>query len=139
MASFMAPMGQMGAPMGMPMKHPGDPNPEDEPSNKKMRNEDSLIPEDVFITRNTVSTEEITQVSFNAVHQKFEYIVFLQNPVTFKIMVPSMPEKTEWRLNGQLLTYTLPLSESIASLKAKVQDDVGMQPAKQKLYYDVSI
>lgn len=52
-------------------------------------------------------------------------------------MVPSMPEKSEWRLNGQMLSYTLPLTESITSLKAKIQDDVGMQPAKQKLYYDV--
>lgn len=54
-------------------------------------------------------------------------------------MVPSMPEKSEWRLNGQMLTYTMALSESITSLKSKIQDDVGMQPAKQKLYYDVII
>lgn len=53
MPGFMTPMGQMGAPMGMPMKHLGDPS-EDEPANKKMRNEDSLIPEDIFIARNTV-------------------------------------------------------------------------------------
>lgn len=53
MGGFMPPMGQMGAPMGMPMKHPGDPM-DDEPSNKKMRNEDSLIPEDVFLARNPV-------------------------------------------------------------------------------------
>lgn len=50
-----------------------------------------------------------------------------------------MPEKSEWRLNGQMLTYTMPLSETIASLKSKIQDDVGMQPAKQKLHFDVSI
>lgn len=55
MAGFMTPMGQMGAPMGMPMKHPSEALLDEEPANKKMRNEDSLIPEDVFIARNTVS------------------------------------------------------------------------------------
>lgn len=49
-----------------------------------------------------------------------------------------MPEKSEWRLNGQMLTYTMALSESITSLKGKIQDDIGMQPAKQKLHFDVS-
>lgn len=110
MGGFMPPMGQMGAPMGMPMKHPGDLM-DDEPSNKKMRNEDSLIPEDVFLARNT-------------------------NPVTFKIGVPAMPEKSEWRLNGQMLNYTLPLNENVANIKAKIQDDTGMPPAKQKLFFD---
>lgn len=36
------------------MKHPSD-NTDDEPANKKLRTEDSLIPEAQFIQRNTVS------------------------------------------------------------------------------------
>ncbi|GLV44318.1 Splicing factor 3a subunit 1 [Carabus blaptoides fortunei] len=111
MAGFMTPMGQMGGPMGMPMKHPADGMSEDEPANKKLRNEDSLIPEDVFLARNA-------------------------SPVTFKVIVPAMPEKSEWRLNGQILTYTLPLNENVANIKTKIQDDTGMAPAKQKLFYD---
>lgn len=56
MASFVAPMPPpMGQPMNMPMKHPSDGPMEDEPGNKKMRNEDSLIPEEVFLARNPVS------------------------------------------------------------------------------------
>lgn len=55
MAGYVTPMPpQMGAPMGVGMKHPSESNPEEEPSNKKLRNEDSLIPEEVFIARNTV-------------------------------------------------------------------------------------
>lgn len=49
-----------------------------------------------------------------------------------------MPEKSEWRLNGQMLNYNLPLNENVANIKAKIQDDTGMPPAKQKLFFDVS-
>lgn len=56
MAGFMTPMGQMPAPLQpVPMKHPADGALEEEPANKKVRNEDSLIPEDVFMSRNPVS------------------------------------------------------------------------------------
>lgn len=56
MAGYVTPMPpQMGPPLGTPMKHPAEPNIEDEPLNKKARNEDSLIPEEVFLARNPVS------------------------------------------------------------------------------------
>lgn len=57
MAGYVTPMTpQMGASMGgMGMKHPSEGGGEDEPSNKKLRNEDSLIPEEVFLARNTVT------------------------------------------------------------------------------------
>lgn len=58
MGGYVTPMGQqMGGPMGgggMGMKHPSEGGGEDEPANKKLRNEDSLIPEEVFLARNTV-------------------------------------------------------------------------------------
>lgn len=55
MAGFVTPMPpQMGGPMGMGVKHPNDGMNDDEPSNKKLRNEDSLIPEPVFLARNAV-------------------------------------------------------------------------------------
>lgn len=50
-----------------------------------------------------------------------------------------MPEKTEWKLNGQVLTYTLPFGESVSNLKAKIQEEINMPPAKQKLFFDASI
>ncbi|KAL3277112.1 hypothetical protein HHI36_012470 [Cryptolaemus montrouzieri] len=114
MAGFVAPMPpppQMGPPMGMPMKHPAEPNIEDEPSNKKIRNEDSLIPEEVFLSRNA-------------------------SPVSVKVAIPVAPEKSEWKLSGQVMALTLPLSESVANLKVKIQEETGMPPAKQKLFHD---
>lgn len=56
MAGYVTPMGaQMGGPMGgMGMKHPSEGGGEDEPANKKLRNEDSLVPEEVFLARNSV-------------------------------------------------------------------------------------
>lgn len=55
MGGFVTPMPpQMGQPMNMPVKHPNEGPLDDEPSNKKMRNEDSLVPEEVFMSRNPV-------------------------------------------------------------------------------------
>lgn len=42
----------------------------------------------------------------------------------------------EWKLNGQLISVTLGLTDTITSLKSKLQDEIGMPPAKQKLVYD---
>ncbi|XP_066246637.1 splicing factor 3A subunit 1 [Euwallacea similis] len=112
MTGFVTPMPPpMGTPLNMPMKHPIEVPSEDEPANKKMRNEDSLIPEEIFVARNP-------------------------GPISIKVAIPMMPEKSEWKLNGQMLSYTLPLTESVANLKAKIQEELSMPPAKQKLFFD---
>ncbi|KAJ8935262.1 hypothetical protein NQ318_007072 [Aromia moschata] len=108
MAGFVTPMPpQMGQPMNVAVKHPSEMPSEDEPSNKKMRNEDSLVPEEVFLSRNP-------------------------GPVAVKVTIPMMPEKSEWKLSGQMLSFTLPLAESVANLKSKLQEETNMPPAKQK-------
>ncbi|KAK9503942.1 hypothetical protein O3M35_010395 [Rhynocoris fuscipes] len=81
---------------------------EEEPVPKKQKTEDALIPEAQFLAQN-------------------------KGPVTFKVLVPMMADKPEWKLNGQALTFTLPYSDVISTLKAKIQDAIGMPPAKQKL------
>jgi hypothetical protein len=48
-----------------------------------------------------------------------------------------MTEKPEWRLKGQLLTLTLPLSDTVAVIKAKIHEETGMPPGKQKLQWEV--
>ncbi|XP_031357807.1 splicing factor 3A subunit 1-like isoform X1 [Photinus pyralis] len=111
MAGYVTTMSHMTPVGAVNVKHPLEASMEDEPSNKKMRNEDSLIPEEVFLARNT-------------------------NPVSIKVTIPLQPEKTEWKLAGQLLTFIMPLSETVGNLKAKVQEDTAMPPAKQKLFYD---
>jgi splicing factor 3A subunit 1 len=56
--------------------------PSDEPLNKRPRQEDHLIPEDVFMQ-----------------HHK--------GPVTIQVQVPNSTDKPEWKLNGQLLTINI--------------------------------
>lgn len=93
-----------------PIKHPADmgTSTDDEPPNKKMRTEESLMPESQFLAK-------------------------YKSPVSFKVAVPNMSEKPEWRLKGQLLTLTLPLTDTVAVIKAKIHEDTGMPPGKQKL------
>lgn len=88
--------------------------PDDEPPNKKMRSEDNLIAEAAFL----------------AAHK---------GPVTIQVQVPASNDKPEWRLNGQMVSLTLALNDSVNTLKQKLQDETGMPPAKQKISYDVSL
>lgn len=47
-----------------------------------------------------------------------------------------MSDKPEWKLNGQMLSINIGLSESIQKLKQKVQVETDMPPAKQKISHD---
>lgn len=83
--------------------------PDDEPPSKKAKNlEDTLIPEGQFL----------------ATHS---------SPATFNVLCQSMPEKPELNLQGQLLTVSLALTDSISSLKQRIQEAIGLAPGKQKL------
>lgn len=117
-APFMGPPGTRPVPpppppqppqMGLGIKPP--PPEEDEPPTKKAKTEESLVPEAEFLANN-------------------------KSPVSFKILVPNMAEKSDWRLNGQVINLSLPLEDAVSTLKAKVQEATGMPPAKQKLHLD---
>ena len=96
------------APFGvMPAMAPPE-MPMEEPPSKRARGEDNLMPEADFLARNV-------------------------SPVTFRILVPSASDKPEWKLNGQMLAVTLPLSDPISAMKAKIHEETGMPPGKQKL------
>lgn len=82
---------------------------EDEPPSKKLR-EDNLLAEADFL----------------AMHN---------GPVTIQVQVPSGSDK-QWRLNGQVIGINIGLTDSIATLKAKLQEETGLPPAKQKISYD---
>ncbi|XP_011494134.1 PREDICTED: splicing factor 3A subunit 1 [Ceratosolen solmsi marchali] len=97
-------------PPQMSMKHPSD-GMDDEPHAKKLRTEDSLIPEQQFLARNKA-------------------------PVQINIAVPLMTEKAEWKLNGQALTITLQITDSVSTMKARIHEHTGMPPGKQKLQYE---
>lgn len=84
---------------------------EDEPAPKKQKTEESLVPEEEFIKKN-------------------------KSPVTFRVQVPAIAEKPEWKLNGQVLAFTLPLTDVVSVIKAKIHESIGMPPGKQKLQLD---
>lgn len=104
---------------------------EDEPPNKKSRTEDNLIPEAQFITMHKVSwlAFGLTGWWHDSSHS--------QSPVTIQVQVPNATDKSEWRLNGQTIPVVLDLTDTVSALKAKVQDETGMPPAKQKISYEV--
>lgn len=84
---------------------------EDEPPNKRPRQEDHLIPEDVFMQSH-------------------------KGPVSIQVQCPTVTDKPEWKLNGQLVTITIALDDTIQKLKQKVQGETDMPPAKQKISHD---
>uniref|UniRef100_A0A293MY77 Splicing factor 3A subunit 1 n=1 Tax=Ornithodoros erraticus TaxID=265619 RepID=A0A293MY77_ORNER len=84
---------------------------EDEPPNKRQKSEDALVPEADFLKT-------------------------FHGPVTIKVQVPEASDKAEWKLKGQTVTLTLPLTDTISVLKAKLHEELGMPPGKQKLQYE---
>ncbi|CAF1069643.1 unnamed protein product, partial [Didymodactylos carnosus] len=89
------------------------PHPTDEPSAKRMKTEEQLMPEEEF-------------------YQKFG-----KGSVTFTVQLPVIPEKSEWNLNGQAVPLTLPVTDTISVIKAKLSDLLGGMPSgKQKLQYE---
>ncbi|XP_073723744.1 splicing factor 3A subunit 1 [Misgurnus anguillicaudatus] len=93
-----------------PPSHPPPPH-DDEPSSKKMKTEDNLIPEEEFLRRN-------------------------KGPVAVKVQVPNMQDKTEWKLSGQVLNFNLPLTDQVSVIKVKIHEATGMPAGKQKLQYE---
>lgn len=89
-----------------------DPTPvEEEPPNKKLRSEDNLLPEADFLEMHS-------------------------GPVSLQVQVPHNPDKPEWRLNGQMVSLNVSLTDPVSALKSKLQEETGLPPAKQKLVYD---
>merc|ERR1712029_1301226 len=86
--------------------HQGQMMDDDEPAAKRSRTEENLIPEGEFLARN-------------------------HSPVTMKVSVPNMPDKAEWKLEGQMLTITLGLTETVNSIKSKIMEEIGMPQGKQ--------
>ncbi|XP_042636207.1 splicing factor 3A subunit 1-like [Orycteropus afer afer] len=104
------PVAPVPAPAPMPPVHPPPPM-EDEPTSKKLKTEDSLMPEEAFLHRN-------------------------KGPVSTKVQVPNVQDKTEWKLNGQVLVFTLPLTDQVSVIKVKIHEATGMPAGKQKLQYE---
>lgn len=108
---------------------------EDEPPSKKARGEDNLVAEAEFLAAHQVtSTLELTHLDPVTTHYIIEFS--FQGPVTIQVQVPSGVDKPEWRLNGQVIGINLVLTDTVATLKSKLQEETGLPPAKQKISYD---
>ncbi|XP_053725582.1 splicing factor 3A subunit 1 [Synchiropus splendidus] len=94
----------------MPPPHPASLH-DDEPMSKKMKTEENLIPEEEFLRRN-------------------------KGPVAVKVQVPNMQDKSEWKLTGQVLNFTVPLTDQVSVIKVKIHEATGMPAGKQKLQYE---
>ena len=84
----------------------------DEPAAKRARGEDSLINELEFLN------------------------MYGGGLVTFSVLVPAATDKPEWKLNGQMIQMTLPLSDQVSVIKGKLHEETGMPTGKQKLQMD---
>ena len=56
--------------------------------------------------------------------------------LTWQVAIPAMPDKPEWKLEGQQLSITLPLTESVNTVKLRIMEELGMPQGKQKLQND---
>ncbi|XP_029633151.1 splicing factor 3A subunit 1-like [Octopus sinensis] len=65
-----------------------------------------------------------------------EYLRTHKNPILVKVLVPNVPDKPEWNLNGQVLNFTLPLTDSVSVIKAKLNEALSIPAGKQKLQYE---
>jgi splicing factor 3A subunit 1 len=90
--------------------------PDDEPSNKRLKTEDQLIPEAKFLEMHSG-----------------------KGPITFHVQAPSVPDKPEWNLENQLIPITMELTDTVASIKNKITELLSMPIAKQKLQLDVRL
>ena len=84
---------------------------DDEPPNKRSRTEENLVPEDQFLARNP-------------------------GPVTLSVAVPNVPDKPEWKLEGQMMSLTLALTETVNTIKQRIMEEIGMPQGKQKLQHE---
>jgi splicing factor 3A subunit 1 len=50
-----------------------------------------------------------------------------------KVVVPSVPEKAEWKLNGQTIEVQANITDTVRNLKEKIQATLSMPANKQKL------
>ena len=63
-------------------------------------------------------------------------MLYFQGPITIQVQVPNMSDKPEWRMNGQVVSINLALTDTISVVKAQIQESTDMPLAKQKISYD---
>ncbi|CAG9787430.1 unnamed protein product [Diatraea saccharalis] len=87
------------------------PEEEDAPAAKRTRTEDALEPEAAWLARHP-------------------------GAVPLQVALPSLPERSEWRLDGRVVPLSIALGAPVAELKGMLQRATNMPTAKQKLHYE---
>lgn len=103
-------MGFPGAMPGYPYAQPGQPTGPSavtgEPPAKKSRKTAALIPE----------------AQFKSAYPK---------PVTISVLVPSDPARAEWEFKGQMLSFTVSVSDGLKALKGQIASHLNSMPVKK--------
>ena len=77
------------------------------------------MPDQMHIERRIMDDEPASKKARadgdNELMQEQEFLATHPSPVNFKVQVPDMREKTEWRCHGQTLMLTLPLTDQVYS------------------------
>lgn len=113
-----------------PPIHPPPPR-DDEPLSKKMKSEDNLIPEEEFLRRNKVCLDAWFVPVSSASRQICSMVALFfpgQGPVAVKVQVPNMQDKSEWKLSGQVLNFTVPLTDQVGDRWLVVRCAVEEKP-----------
>jgi splicing factor 3A subunit 1 len=102
-----------------------------EPYAKRMRGEESLMPEADFLVRNPPVVS--VKVSVPSVSDKPGKLLDLPPPNPKISQQNFLLSILEWKLNGQMLTFNMNLRDTIATLKSNLFEELTMPPGKQKL------
>lgn len=98
-------------PFSQPVAAPTFQSEDDGHAAKKLKTEDSLIPEEEFL-------KQVAPV------------------ITIRVAVPMFTEKSEWNLSGQSLSFSFNVTDTMTSVKSKIHESLGMPPGKQKLQFE---
>ena len=86
----------------------------DEPSAKRAKTEEQLIPEEEFYKTFGKVTEKIDSIACLD-----RPCVSLQGQVTITVQLPVVGDKPEWNLNGQAIPLTMPITDPVRSLTSR--------------------
>lgn len=53
-----------------------------------------------------------------------------QGPVAVKVQVPNMQDKSEWKLSGQVLNFTVPLTDQVGDCRLIMALTVEEKPCR---------
>lgn len=98
-------------PFSQPVAAPVFQTDDDGHTSKKLKTEDSLIPEEEFL-------KQVAPV------------------INIRVAVPMVTEKSEWNLTGQSLSLSFNVTDTLTTVKSRIHESLGMPPGKQKLLFE---